>query len=100
MIAPIRPRIATVVSVIWLYLGPSWTLVGVAGLASGAAVLSLLPDPGDAEMEFFGLPAFFLGAAVSGVKFPEAAGGAAAMLLTSTSAVALFGGRQTVSLQA
>jgi|RhiMethySRZTD1v2_1073278.scaffolds.fasta_scaffold1062926_2 hypothetical protein len=67
MIAPIRPRAATVLSVIWLYLGPSSALGGIAGLAGGAAVLSLLPDPGNVEAPFFGLPACFLGATVSGV---------------------------------
>ncbi len=67
MIAPIRPRAVTVMSVIWLYWGPSLTLVGITGLAGGAAVLWLLPEPGSAEAPFWGLPACFLGAAVSGV---------------------------------
>ena len=38
MMAPIRPRIATVVSVVWLYLGPPWLAIGLVGLYAGLAM--------------------------------------------------------------
>ncbi len=61
-VAPIRPRVATVVAVVWIYVGVCWLLTGLFMLLGG---LQLVRIAGSAEWLGFA-PAFAVGIVVSG----------------------------------
>ncbi len=47
----IRPRIASVVGVVWLYLGPAWVLIGALGLYGYYSMMTALEAMGSREVE-------------------------------------------------
>lgn len=65
-IEPIRPRIVSVVGVIWLYLGACWFLFGVVMTFGAFELASTLPvlSPGTEWLDI--LPWFFASLAVAG----------------------------------
>jgi hypothetical protein len=63
-VAPIRPRAATIVAVVWLYLGVAWLGLGIVMLLGGAEMLRMTGWVGG----FGWLMAFFAAvAAVAGI---------------------------------
>lgn len=65
-VEPIRPRIVSVVGVIWLYLGASWFLFGVVMTFGAFELASTLPvlSPGTEWLDI--LPWFFASIALAG----------------------------------
>jgi len=62
-VEPIRPRIATIAAVVWLYLGAAWTLVGTPMLFAMSMLARITGDAIWLDI----LPVFFGGLALAGV---------------------------------